>query len=76
MRDNDKVQHHSSPASTGLSGTEFLTPKSAGLNDPVGPENITTHSCKILEHIKDNNIGRTSGSLASILFLQNVLPNM
>jgi hypothetical protein len=28
--------------STGLSGTQFSTLKSAGINDPEGPENITT----------------------------------
>jgi hypothetical protein len=30
------------PPSTGLSGTQFSTLYSVGINDPEGPENITT----------------------------------
>jgi hypothetical protein len=33
MRDNEKVQH-----CTGLSGTQFSTLNSTGINDPEGPE--------------------------------------
>jgi hypothetical protein len=38
MTDNEQVQH---PSSTGLSGTQFSTRNSAGINDPEGPEKKT-----------------------------------
>jgi hypothetical protein len=38
IRDNERVQHPSVPPSTDLSGTQFSTLKSAGLNDPEEPE--------------------------------------
>jgi hypothetical protein len=34
MRDNGSLKH----PSTGLSGTQFATLNSAGINDPEGPE--------------------------------------
>jgi hypothetical protein len=42
MRDNEYLQHPSRTPSTGLSGTEFSTLNSAGINDPEGQKNITT----------------------------------
>jgi hypothetical protein len=37
MRDNEKAQH-TSPPSTGLSGTQFSILYCAEINDPEGPE--------------------------------------
>jgi hypothetical protein len=34
------------PPSTGLSGTQFSTPNSAGINDPEGPEKYNNTEMK------------------------------
>jgi hypothetical protein len=41
MRDNELVQHPSRPG-TVLSGTQFSTLNSAGINDPERPEKYNT----------------------------------
>jgi hypothetical protein len=42
MKDNEKL----TTPSTGLSGSQFTTLINAGINDPKGPDNITTNEVK------------------------------
>jgi hypothetical protein len=53
MRFNYKVQHPLRPSSTSLSGTQFSTLKSVGINDPKGPENYNNTEIHILYILSD-----------------------
>jgi hypothetical protein len=46
MRDNEYVQHPLTPHSTGLSGTQFSTLHSDGINDHEGPEQYNNTKVK------------------------------
>jgi hypothetical protein len=66
MRDNEQVQHPSRPSSsTGLSGTQFSTLNSAGINDPEGPEKYNNTEVKY-----GATFYSCQAALASSIFLQ------
>jgi hypothetical protein len=46
MSDNKEVQHSSRPHNTGLSGTQFSTVNSAGINDHDWPEQYNNTEIK------------------------------
>jgi hypothetical protein len=52
------------PSNTGLSGTQFSTLNSAGINDPEGPEKYNNTEVK---YVRDNFLQLPHGTLHLLL---------